>query len=149
MNLRKKPAFRSPQNLVKNIRDISRFSRGPIFLVGDLHQAGTDYVHQVLSLLQSARIGNEIVFEVFGMPPPEFLPAIDRAVKNWSLELSPESHDESVRRRQDTQTFYTNAEMEAVIAQALSLGCHRVDVFFMIGLSGQTQRVGPGNDRLL
>ncbi|MBE0577658.1 MAG: TIGR04190 family B12-binding domain/radical SAM domain protein [Desulfuromonadales bacterium] len=139
LNLRKRPAFRSPQNLVKNICDISRFSRGPIFLVGDLLQAGEDYAYQVLSLLELTHISNEMVFEVFGMPSPEFLPAIDRAVKSWSLELSPESHDENVRRRQDTQTFYTNAEMEAVIARALSLDCHRVDVFFMIGLPGQTR----------
>ncbi len=139
LNLRKSPAFRSPQNLVKNILDISHFSRGPIFLVGDLYQAGTAYVHQVLSLLHSTRIANEIVFEVFSMPPANFLSEVDRSVKNWSLELSPESHDESVRRRQDKQTFYSNAEMETVIAQALSLGCHRIDVFFMIGLSGQTK----------
>ena len=139
LNLRKGPAFRSPQNLADNIRDISRFSRGPIFLVGDLYQAGADYAHQVLALLEATGIRNEIVFEVFGMPPPEFLQAIDRAVQNWSLELSPESHDENVRRRQDPQTFYTNVEMEAVISQALSLGCHRIDVFFMIGLPGQTR----------
>ena len=139
LNLRKNPAFRSPKNLVANIHDISRFSRGPIFLVGDLHQAGTDYVRQTLALLESAGIGNEIVFEVFAMPPPWFLPAIDRAVRSWSLELSPESHEEGLRRRQDSQAFYTNAEMEAVISQALSLGCHRIDVFFMIGLSEQTR----------
>ena len=139
LNQRAKPAFRSPQNLVKNVKDISRYLRGPIFLVGDLNQAGPDYARQVLALLESARIDNEIVFELFDMPPPGFLPAVDRAVKRWSLELSPESHDENIRRHQDSQAFYTNDEMEETIAQALSLGCHRVDVFFMIGLPGQTQ----------
>ena len=139
LNLRKSPAFRSPQNLVKNICDISRISRGPIFLVGDLFQAGTEYAYQVLDLIELAHISNEIVFEVFGMPPLDYLREIDKKVSNWSLELSPESHDEGVRCRQDAKVFYTNAEMEAVIDQALSLRCHRVDVFFMIGLAGQTR----------
>jgi hypothetical protein len=40
---------------------------------------------------------------------------------------------------QDSETFYTNAEMETVIQEALRLRCNRVDVFFMTGLSGQTQ----------
>ena len=60
---------------------------------------------------------NEVVFELFGMPPLDFLDAIDRSVKNWSLELSPESHDESIRKVQDTTVAYSNAEMEAVIAK--------------------------------
>ncbi len=138
LNMRNKPAFRSPLSLVKNISDVCRISRGPIFLVGDLLQAGDDYVRETLLRLAEERLANEIVFEVFGMPAPEYLRAIDRSVKNWSLELSPESHDEEVRRRQDSQVFYTNDEMESVIAEALKLGCHRLDVFFMIGLSGQT-----------
>ena len=139
LSLRNQPAFRSPLNLVKNISDVCRISRGPIFLVGDLLQAGDDYVRETLVHLAEARLANEIVFEVFGMPDPEYLRSIDRSVKNWSLELSPESHDEEVRRHQDPQVFYTNDEMEAVITEAMSLGCHRLDVFFMIGLSGQTR----------
>jgi hypothetical protein len=73
------------------------------------------------------------------MPSTEYLRAIDDAVENWCLELSPESHDEQVRRHQDEKVFYNNSEMEEVIKEALSLRCHRVDVFFMIGLSRQTK----------
>ena len=138
INLHERPLFRSPQNLVKNIVDISRISRGPIFLVGDLREAGDAHAREVLALLRTARVQNEIVFECFGMPPLDFLRAIDAAVENWSLELSPESHDETIRSHQDSATFYTNAEMESVIRTALGLRCHRIDVFFMIGLPHQT-----------
>jgi B12-binding domain/radical SAM domain protein len=139
INIRHAPAFRSPQSLVKNIVGISRFSKGPVFLVGDLYQAGEEHILQVLEGLKSARVKNEIVFEVFGMPPLSYLQAIDAHVANWSLELSPESHDEQVRGVQDEKVFYKNSEMEAVIRQALRLRCHRIDVFFMIGLSRQTR----------
>jgi B12-binding domain/radical SAM domain protein len=139
LSLRQGPIFRSPPNLVKNMVDISRISRGPIFLVGDLRQAGDDHAHQVLNLLQTTHIKNEIVFEFFGMPPAGYLQAIDRAVQNWSLELSPESHDEAIRRVQDEAIFYDNKEMERVIQEASALRCHRIDVFFMIGLPRQTR----------
>lgn len=139
INFRQAPAFRTPHGLVKNILDISRISRGPIFLVGDLLQAGVDYAGEILSRLASLNIGNEIVFELFGMPPSGYLRSIDRSVRNWSLELSPESHDQEIRRLQDVTVFFSNAEMEAVIRQALSLRCHRLDVFFMIGLVRQTK----------
>lgn len=135
---RLKPVFRSPKNLVQNMVEIGRFSRGPIFLVGDLLQAGEKYAYETLEILRQTRLENEVVFEFFGMPPLEFLPAIDASVKNWSIELSPESHDEAIRQVQDEATFYSNAEMEAVIAAALALRCHRVDLFFMIGLPRQT-----------
>lgn len=134
------PLFRSPKNLVKNMLDIHRFSKGPIFLVGDLRQAGDEYAYETLALLREANIKNEIVFEFFGMPPLAFLEAIDKSVKNWSLELSPESHDEEIRCVQDTTVAYSNAEMEAVIQAAQKLRCHRLDVFFMIGLPGQTRQ---------
>ena len=139
INVRHSPTFRSPQNLVKNILDISSFSKGPIFLVGDLCQAGDKHALDTLKRLKATKIKNEIVFEVFGVPSKKYLRAIDDAVENWCLELSPESHDEQVRRLQDEKVFYYNSEMEEVIKEALSLRCHRVDVFFMIGLSRQTK----------
>lgn len=139
LNVRHSPTFRSPQNLVKNIVDISRISKGPIFLVGDLCQAGEEHAFETLRGLKFAKIKNEIVFEVFGMPSRGYLHAIDDAVENWCLELSPESHDEEIRRLQDEKVFYRNSEMEAVIREALALRCHRIDVFFMIGLPRQTR----------
>ena len=139
INMRHTPTFRSPENLVKNIVDISRFSKGPIFLVGDLCQTGEKYALETLEQLKSVKIKNELVFEVFGMPSSDYLKAIDDAVENWCLELSPESHDEQIRKIQDKKVFYSNSEMEAVIKEALSLRCHRVDVFFMIGVSQQTR----------
>ncbi len=139
LNARSGPVFRSPANLVANMTDISRLSRGPIFLVGDLRQPGELYAAEVLERLRGTRIRNQVVFELFDMPPLQYLNDIDRSVKHWSLELSPESHDESIRRAQDETVNHSNREMESVIAEALRLRCQRVDIFFMIGLPQQSQ----------
>lgn len=135
---RQKPVYRSPASLVANMTMISRMIRGPIFLVGDLLQAGEEHAEEVLERLRVADLPNEIVFEFFTVPPATFLPKIDRCIRNWSIEFSPESDDQAVRDAQEGETGYTNEDMEAFLKQALDLRCHRIDVFFMIGLPAQT-----------
>ncbi len=132
------PTFRSPESLVKNIVALARFTRGPIFLVGDLLQAGEDHAEEVLDRLKTANVENQIVFECFDVPPADFLRRIDAHVRNWSLELSPESHDHDVRRAQDGEPSYNNEQMEESLRVAMELRSTRIDVFFMIGLPRQT-----------
>jgi len=138
LTLRAAPVFRTPENLVQNMKALSRFSRGPIFLVGDLLQAGRDYADEVLDVLRRAKLENQVVFEFFNVPPIDFLRRIDASTPNWSLELSPESHDHDVRRAQDGEPGYDNDEMEEMLREALHLRATRLDVFFMIGLPRQT-----------
>jgi B12-binding domain/radical SAM domain protein len=135
---RRRPAFRSPESLVENIVALSRLMRGPIFLVGDLLQAGRSYAQSVLDHLQKADVRNEVVFEFFDLPPKDFLHQIDSAVRHWSMEISPESHDHSVRRAQEGEPAYNNEQFEEILLEALRLRCNRLDVFFMIGLPRQT-----------
>lgn len=134
------PTFRSPQSLVKNIVHLSRLTRGPVFLVGDLLQAGEAHAEEVLERLKKADVDNQVVFECFDVPPVEFLRKIDAHVRNWSLELSPESHDHDVRRAQDGEPSYNNEQMEESLRETMKLRCTRIDVFFMIGLPRQTYK---------
>lgn len=132
------PVFRTPENLVANMAALSRFTKGPIFLVGDLLQAGRDHADAVLEKLREAKIDNQVVFEFFDIPPLDFLHRIDSCARNYSLELSPESHDHEVRRAQDGEPAYNNQQMEEAIVEALRLRTTRIDVFFMIGLPRQS-----------
>jgi len=135
---RQRPVFRSPASLVANVEAFARLTRGPIALIGDLRMAGSAHASEVLERLRAARLPNEIIIELFSAPPPEYLREIDRCVPNWSIEFSPESHDQVVRNAQEGEADYTTEAMEAMITEALRLRCSRFDVFFMIGLPGQT-----------
>jgi B12-binding domain/radical SAM domain protein len=135
---RQKPVYRSPASLVANMQAISRLTHGPILLVGDLLMAGPDHAAGVLERLQAANLPNEIVFEFFALPPASFLHDIDRSVRHWSMEFSPESHSQEVRDAQEGEAGYTTEDMEALIREALRLRCSRIDIFFMIGLPAQT-----------
>ncbi len=132
------PVYRSPENVVQNVRNIAAFSRGPIFLIGDLRQPGREYARQVLELLRRERIDNEFVFELFWPASRKLLADIGRSVSQWTLELSPESHDPTIRRAHNQVAQYSNREMEETIRGALDAGCRRVDIFYMIGLRRQT-----------
>jgi B12-binding domain/radical SAM domain protein len=135
---RQRPVYRSPESLVTNVEAIARLTRGPIVLVGDLLMAGTEHAAAVLERLREAHVQNMIVFEFFALPPASFLRDIDRNIRNWSMEFSPESHDQAVRDAQEGESGYTTADMEAIIQEAVRLRCSRIDIFFMIGLRQQT-----------
>jgi len=135
---RQRPVFRGPASLVANVESICRLTRGPVALIGDLLQAGPDYAAAALENLRRADVQNEIVFELFTVPPAAFLREIDRCVRHWSIEFSPESHEQAVRDAQEGEAGYTTEGMESMLKEALRLRCMRIDVFFMIGLPAQT-----------
>ncbi|MBM4433287.1 MAG: TIGR04190 family B12-binding domain/radical SAM domain protein, partial [Chloroflexi bacterium] len=70
---RDKPAFRSPEMVVRDVRQISRFISGPVFILGDLQQHGEDYAYEVLRLLQKEKVKNQLIFELFNPAPKELL----------------------------------------------------------------------------
>jgi len=133
---RGKPVFRSPEAVVRDVRQISRFSNGPIFILGDLRQAGEDYASQVLSLLQKNRVRNQFILELFYPASKDFLRRMSLACPDFCLEISPESHDPEIRKVIGRP--YSSQELEQTLGDALDVGCRRLDVFFMIGLSRQT-----------
>ncbi len=135
---RKKAVFRSPQSVASDLKQIERFSRGPIFILGDLRQAGGNYAYEVLQLLKEKRVKNQLIFELFSPAPASFLHQMSLAAPNFCLEISPESHDPEVRRASGRN--YSNHDLELTLEHALSVGCGRLDVFFMIGLPKQTPK---------
>ena len=135
---RKKPAFRSPERLLEDIRIIKSFSRAPIFVVHDLRQGGEEYASRFFDLLKGERIENEFIFELFDPAPEEYLRLINESVSRYSLQISLESHLERVRRGSKGKFAVSNEEFEETLVWALDHGCRKIDIFFMVGLSGQS-----------
>lgn len=133
---REKPAFRSPHLLAQDIFNISTHLNAPIMIIGDIFQPGEEYGITFLSELKKKPIENHIAFEFFVPPSRDQLKRIASSVKNFNIEISPESHDEEVRRAFGRP--YGNPSLEKMIADAIDLGCKRIDLFFMIGLPKQT-----------
>ncbi len=130
------PAFKSPQRLVEEINVISEYFKAPIFLIGDLRQGGGRWAEQVLDGIKESSLDNTVTYELFDAVPTDWMKKLSGSTDNWTLEISPESHDDEVRRTMGKP--YTTAQMEDTIESALRHGAEKIDVYFMVGLSGQT-----------
>ncbi len=131
---RQRPAFREPEQLANDIRRIGQFSSGPVFILGDLRQPGDAYANRFLDAI--AGYTKPVFIELFDAAPKEFFQRVRRSLPNWTLEISMESHDEPVRRAFGRP--YSTPDIERTIDDALAEGCQRLDLFYMVGLKGQT-----------
>jgi B12-binding domain/radical SAM domain protein len=132
---RDKPAFRPPEALAEDVKNIRGFGKGFLIVVGDIRQAGMDYARRFLETM--AVMNDPITLELFTPATGDFLQRVGDALPNFSLEISLESHDEEVRRA--FGKYYSNEAVERTIESAYAAGCKRLDIYFMIGLPKQTR----------
>ena len=135
---RKRPAYRSPEKLMDDIRQIESYFKGVVFVFGDIRQPGKNYARKFLSLLKKERPNNELAFEFFTPPDKEFVRTFGRSLEVFNAQISPDSHDPIVREK--LGRHYTNESLERSIWYLLKAGVKRMDVFFMIGLPGQDRK---------
>ena len=133
---RQRVAYRDPLLLAGDIIDIRNHLKAPIMIIGDIFQPGDEYGFKFLSALRGKGIENQVAFEFFFPPSREKLERISEAIPNFNLEISPESHDEAVRKAFGRP--YDNNVLEGMVENAIDLGCKRIDLFFMTGLPRQT-----------
>jgi len=134
---RKKTVFRSPEDILKDVINISRISRGTISLLGDIRQGGQKNADNLLELLEKKPVKNTLMFEIYEPVPQEMMHRIAKAAPGFTLDMSPHSHDETVRKALNIN--YSNEGMEDTIESALRLGANRVEIFFMTGLPLQDE----------
>lgn len=137
------PAMRSPGKLVGDATVIASFSGAPIFVVHDLRVGGDDRAAAFLEQFAATGIDNELVIEVFTPAGRDFFGQVRRSTRAWSLQLTIESADPEIRSR-NGKFGVSNAAVEATLEAALAEGCGKVDLFFMVGLSGQDRASAMG-----
>jgi B12-binding domain/radical SAM domain protein len=134
MHGRTRPAFRNPEMLAEDVRRSGAMSGGPVFILGDLRQAGHGYAERFFAAMRGYT--GPVIAELFSPASREFLQQMADALPNFTLEVSLESHDPVVRRA--FGKHYDNEPIERTISDALDVGAKRLDVFFMAGLPLQT-----------
>lgn len=131
---RQKPAYRSPEKLAQDIRRIGEFSHGPVFVLGDIRQSGEDYADRFLDAIAGYK--KPVMFEIFNTAPKSFFQKVSKALPDWTLEISLESHDERIRKAFGRP--YSDAQLDRMLEDALEAGVKRLDMFFMVGIKEQT-----------
>ena len=133
---RKRPAYRDPKLLAKDIFNIADHLNAPVMIIGDIFQPGEDYAFTFLRKMKERPVSNHIAFEFFVPPTRHQLEKIAESIPNFNIEISPESHDEEIRRAFGRP--YDNPSLERMIRDAIEFDCKRSEVFFMTGLPKQT-----------
>jgi radical SAM superfamily enzyme YgiQ (UPF0313 family) len=105
-------------------------------IIGDIFQPGEEYGFIFLQEMRRRPITNHIAFEFFVPPSKAQLERIAESISNFNLEISPESHNEEVRKAFGRP--YNNESLERMVGDAIDLGSKRIDLFFMTGLPKQT-----------
>jgi B12-binding domain/radical SAM domain protein len=135
---RSAPAFRDPKKLVQEIRTIRKYINSPIFLLGDLSSNGKDYCLEFFKFAKDLDKDLQIFFEFFTPPKEWFFDEASKVFSKICYEISPDSHDESIRRIMGKS--FSNEEMIKCIEYALSSGAARFDLYFMTGLPTQDKK---------
>lgn len=127
---------KSPQTLVEEFREITEWLKIPVFFVGDLQYLGRGYLEEFTELLRREKPSVELIFEFFTPPPREVLSLYRRAGDVVYLQISPESHDEDIRKHYGRP--YDNSSLLKFVKNAAELRFEQVDLYFMVGLPMQT-----------
>jgi len=133
---RAKPAFRTPEKLASDVYNIGCHFDSPIFVVGDLRQGGKEYARRFFDEVKKLGVENHLILEIFTPADREFFRMVSAAVEQFSVQFSPDSHEEDVRFALGRK--FDNKSIESTVEHALNHSCSRFDMFFMIGLPEQT-----------
>ena len=140
---RDKPVFKSSDKLVEEMAIVSQYFNAPLFLIEDLCQGGPKHAEAILHNIKKKKIDNTITIELFDAANENYLKRISDSCESYTMGLSPETHDDEIRRNLGKP--YTAAQMEKTIANIFNHGCEKFDVFYMTGLPGQSRESALGS----
>jgi B12-binding domain/radical SAM domain protein len=135
---RERPAFRSPEKIVRDIQRLSEQGVERIFLFQDPRMGGKEYWRRLLAALQNEKIKlTQLTMELFDPANEEYIRELSKISVPLVLTMSPESCVDRVRRAYGRN--YTNEELFRTIRT-----CQRYDIpigiFSMIVLPGDTRK---------
>ncbi len=134
---RTKPAFRSPERIIEDIRKLNAQGIRQIGLYQDPRMGGEEYWRGLMEALRTEKLEIErLTLDLLAPADAEFVREVATTGIETILYICPDTGCEEVRRRQGRP--YSNEELIETIKL-----CHRyhlpVTVFFSAGLAGETQ----------
>lgn len=132
------PVYRNPRTIAKEIELAREILGAPIFVAGDINLAGEKFYGNLFREIKELKADIPILTEYFKPPQKDYLNELSRSFGEFSVEISPESSSENIRRINGRE--YSNESLEKSIADAKEAGCKKFDVYFTLGISGQGEK---------
>ncbi|MHB1439754.1 MAG: TIGR04190 family B12-binding domain/radical SAM domain protein [Cuniculiplasma sp.] len=132
------PIYRNPITVGREIELAQEVLGAPIFVAGDINLAGEKFYGDLFKTIKDLGVEIPILTEYFKPPQKDYLNLLGRTFRDFSVEISPESSSENIRRANGRE--YSNEELERSISNAMDAGCKKFDVYFTLGISGQDEK---------
>ncbi|MDA4133911.1 MAG: hypothetical protein OK454_12435, partial [Thaumarchaeota archaeon] len=107
-------------------------------MIHDPRLGGLSRAERFFALLKKENVPNELVFELFYPAGNEYFEMVKDSVRRWSIEVTIETPEERLRKLDCLKFPVPNSRIEETISSALSHGCDKLDMFFMVGIPHQT-----------
>ncbi len=127
---------KKPDTIIKEIQSILEYMRIPVFLIGDPQLYGIKFIEELSRKIREEKIDTTLFFEFFYPPRKEVLSLLEKTSEKVMLQISPESYSEDIRKR--FGRVYSNNMLETFVKNVVRMNFERLDLYFMIGLPGQT-----------
>lgn len=131
-----KPAFRSPEKIVDDLRKLKKQGVDFVFLFQDPRLGGKEYCNKLISTLREGRVEQkQITLELFSPADEEYIRKLSQIGIPVALSMSPESLVGSVRRVHGRN--YTNDDIFKTIKLCKNYGIP-IGIFSMFALANDT-----------
>ncbi len=131
------PLYRSSKRIVEDIMKINDDLKIPVFIAGDLLMRSDKEVDYIFDSLKKEGLDVPLLMEVFVPHPRERLNKLMKSSPDVSMEISPDSSNDKIRFQNGRP--YANKELEKFVFDFMDLGGKKMDVYFMVGLTGQSR----------
>jgi len=128
-------SYRPVKNVIEDIKSVEESLGIPIYVSGDIYQAGPKYREEFFKLIKENNIDSPMLFEIFNPTQEEFYKDMEKSTGMYAMEISPESSNEFVRAW--CGRYYTNFALEKNMEYAKKHNAGKMDIFFSIGLTHQ------------
>lgn len=128
---RDRPAPRSPEKIYEDIATLKELGIDAVFLIQDPRTLGRSYWQSIFNVIKREKIDlKQLGIELFWPADKEFLDAVSATKLPIIMNISPESGNEEVRRKQGR--YYTNKQLLDTVLMCREKNI-KITVFFMIG----------------
>ncbi len=127
--------YRPIKNIMDDIISIKESLGVPVYISGDIYQAGENYRNEFFKSLKDNDIDLPMLFEIFNPVSENFYQDLEKSTYMYAMEISPESSNEDVRSW--CGRYYTNFALEKNMEYAKKHNAGKMDIFFSIGLTHQ------------
>lgn len=139
MNNRTKTIYRSIDSVLATIKKAVSYGFETFYTCIEWENSDDWYI-ELFNRIKEEQLEINYTFGSWKLPSPSLVAVMSEACKEVIIEISPETSDYELRRKnKDARIAYTNEEMEACLDYISRKNNVKVQVFFGFYVSGDTQ----------